>query len=541
MQLESHATPPKETPQQRYATLHRAIERGLDSDEVWKELAEVSLRLGHGDEAAACLRRIRNTDLHAALEQRLVRLGVIEDPAARHGLAARRHAGAPAASHAGGQPAPGAAHDEPASTAEHVVDALQYLFHQHMPWLVLVTTLAFPVVVGLGGFLTVGGSPFVLAAIAALPGLSVVAVTGAMGRQILLASSSGSADVPNVPELGQLVRDARRFLLDAALVLGTFFVPSLLAIALGAPVSTTLPTLLVGAFFAPLAWGLRQLRGDYGALSPVTLVRGAARCGLGYAAIVPVCWLLFAPAALAAWGVLGRPIWVQIAAVGPLAVAPLFVVSRLLGTWIDTMRPKLGSVLVGERKAPQPVPVAAAPQAPAAPQPRLPQRPAALEQFAAPKVRPLMVQNRANTGAASVAPKPQSAAPAARPARPATPPAPAQPAAAQRRPAPPQRAASGPSPAAAKTAQPQPAQPQPAQPRPAQPRPAQPASPAAQPKTARPQPAAPARPEPRAIEGRSPRRAPAVSEEIPDLTQLPGAVVLTGSERARHGAAARKT
>ena len=38
-------------PEQRRATLHRAIERGLDSDELWKELAEVSLELGYDDEA----------------------------------------------------------------------------------------------------------------------------------------------------------------------------------------------------------------------------------------------------------------------------------------------------------------------------------------------------------------------------------------------------------------------------------------------------------------------------------------------------------
>ncbi len=506
MQLESHATPPKETPQQRYATLHRAIERGLDSDEIWKELAEVSLRLGHADEATSCLRRIRNPALHAALESRLVRLGVIEDPDAR-GSGSRGHAAAPAASDAGPAHVRDRDGGDTPGLGEHVADALQYLFHQHMPWLVMVTTMAFPVVVGLGGFLTAGGSPLVLAAIAALPGLSVLAVVGAMGRQILLASSSGSADVPNVPELGQLVRDARTFLLDAVVVVGTLLVPTLVAMILGAPLSTTLPGLVIGAFFTPLAWALRQLRGDFGALSPVTLLRALARCRLRYLGIVPVCWLLFTPAALTAWAVFGRPVWVQIAAIGPLCVVPLFVVSRLLGTWLDTMRHRLGGVLhanppaaapaAGRPQPAAPQPAAPQPAAPrpatprpaakpptvargaAAPTPRLPRRPEALEHFTAPNVKPLAVGRQ--------------------PARPTPPPtrAAAPAAAAGRRPATPAPA----------------------------PAPARPPAPAP----------APAR----RIEGRGPRREPVGLDDTPDLSQMPGAVVVTGSDRARHGAAAR--
>ncbi|MBL8728911.1 MAG: hypothetical protein JNM25_10810 [Planctomycetes bacterium] len=400
-----------------------------------------------------------------------------------------------------------------------------------MPWLVLVTTLAFPVVVGLGGFLTVGGSPLVLAAIAAVPGLSVLAVVGAMGRQILLASSGGSADVPNVPELGQLVRDARTFLVDAALVLGILVVPTLVAMVLGAPLSTTLPGLLIGAFFTPLAWSLRQIRGDFGALSPVTLLRGLARCGPHYAAIAPVCWLLFAPAAVTAWAVFGRPVWVQIAAIGPLCVVPLFVMSRLLGTWLDTRRNELGSVLLGARPAAKPVATAPAqpvrPSAPTAPAPRFPRRPEALEQFQAPSVRPLAVAGR----------------PGVRPA--------AGVAAGGPTPAPGPRAGAAPRPTAAATPRTPPAARPPERARAAQParpalrarptQPVRPAAPAHPPAARRPEPATPPAPPKaaRAIEGRGPRRANTVAEDTPDLTQLPGAMVVTGQDRARHGAAAR--
>lgn len=498
MQLESHATPQKETPQQRYATLHRAVERGLDSDEIWRELAEVSLRLGHSDESLDCFRRIRNPVIQQAVKSRLVRAGLLTDDSAPAPVpapvASAHHAAAPAASIAGPKaPAANVASSGAPRLQDHVVDAIQYLFHQHMPLLVLMTTLAFPVVVGLGGFLTAGGSPFLLAAIAALPGLMLLAVVGAMGRQILVVSSQGVGDVPNVPEFGQLVADARRFLGDASLVLGSLLLPSLLALALGAPAVTTLPGLLIGAFFTPMAWALRQIRGDLGALSPTTLLRAVTRCGLGYFGLVPVCWLLFAPAATVAWIVFGRPVWVQIAMVGPLCVLPLFVASRLLGTWVDARRVELGMALVCQPTALKPRLAAAAPKAtptaqarPTAPAPRLPQRPAHLQHFAPPNLK------RADAPAPVRATTPRATAPRA----PAAAAAPARPA-----------------PAARKLAKAVPA-----------PAPAPAAKPTTAPATA-----------PRAIEGRGPRRAPS---DQPDLSNLPGAVVVTGRERLRQGAAA---
>jgi hypothetical protein len=357
VQLESHATPPQESPQLRYAALHRAIERGLDSDEIWKDLADICLELGHQDEAVRCLRRMPDGTLRRVLESRLTRLGLVSAPAPARprGEAvakanAANHATAPAASDAGPEAdSTPAARDrfDASSLREHMADAVQFVFQQHMPWLVLLTTLAFPLVVGLGGFLTAGGSPLLLAGLAAVPGLCVLAVVGAMGRLTLLDSSQGSCDVPAIPELGRLVTEAKRFLVDAVLVLGSLLAPSVIALALGAPLAPTLPGLLLGAFFTPLAWGLRQVRGDFGALSPVTLLRGAGRTGVAYVALAAVCWGLFAPAALVAFAVFGRPVWVQIAVIGPLTVLPLFVASRLVGTWLDVMRLELGFVLLG--------------------------------------------------------------------------------------------------------------------------------------------------------------------------------------------------
>ncbi len=477
MQLESHATPQVESPQQRYAGLHRAIERGLDSDELWKELADVSLRLGHGDEAVRCLRHIRNETMFKVLQSRLQRLHLVAGPATRPALP--DHAEAPAASDAGTTTrVPGGERLGP-SLREHVVDAVQYLFHQHMPWLVMVTTLAFPLVVGVGGFLTAGSSMLLLAAIAALPGLCVLTVVGAMGRQILRASSDGSGDVPPVPEFGQLVAAARQFLVDALLVLGSLIAPSLLTMALGAPLTTTLPGLLIGAFFTPLAWALRHVRGDLASLSPVTLLRGVARGGHSYIGLSAVTCLLFVPAALLLWATLGRPVWVQIAAIGPLGVVPLFVASRLLGTWLDSKRADLGNLLsvpnattpAGETPAP------CVASEPAQKEPALPRRPEALQHFHRP------------------VPKHGAPRPAARSATPPT----SQKNLKQQPPAkaPPRRPVTG------HRAPNQPPHQQPA----------------------------------RAIEGRVPK---AKVADAPDLASMPGAIVVSGRDRVRQGAASRK-
>lgn len=512
MQLESHATPPAETPQQRYANLHRAIERGLDSDEVWRELAEVSLTLGHADECLRCLRRIQNDTTRLALGSRLARRGLIDADVAASSPGGAvspsvQHLAAPAASDAGQR----ASKERPAGESrllDHLADAVQYQMHQHMPALVLFTTLAFPLVVGVGGFLTAGGSWLLLAAIAALPGLGVLAVVGAMGRQILLASADGEGDVPPIPPFAELWSSARRFALDTVLVLGSLLGPSLVAAAFAAPWTTVVPGLLVGAFFAPMAWSLRHLRGDFGALSPVTLTRAVARTAASYPGLAVVTMLLFVPAGLVSWAVFGRPVWVQIAMIGPLCVLPMFVASRLLGTWLEGNRSRLGGLVQersgaapvekrAPRQAAEPVAAKAAERAPgklAAPvvgkapsladvrpapasaghkraaavtksagatPPRLPRRPEQLEQFRAP-----VAKRTAASAAPSAGPKATKPAPAAAPAQ-----------------------------------------------------------------------ASKAKAAPRAIEGRSPARK---LNDQPDLSAMPGAVVVSGRERERQGAAAKK-
>ena len=510
MKLESHATPQLETPQQRYARLHRAIECGLASDEIWKDLADVCLRLGHGDEAVRCMRRIQGTTMRIALASRLARLGLIAPPPDQN---VHRHAAAPAASHAGSAAAPAVAVTaavEPEDhvehrLADHVVDAFQFLFHQQMPWLVLITTLAFPLVVGVGGFLNAGGSWLLLAAIAALPGLVVLAIVGAMGREVLLTSAEGH-DIQGLPGFHQLVLDARRFLTDVGLVFGTLIGPSLLAMACGLPLLSALPGLAIGAFFAPMAWTLRLLRSDYAALSPVVLVRGISRTIRSYAGLAAVAVGLFLPAAAVAWVVFGRPVWVQIAVIGPLSVLPVFVASRLLGTWVDSQRHRLGTLLHAEVK-PLAKPKTAQPVKPAVTATTAKVAPKATAPAAA-AVRPAATSRPTKRPAAA---RPSPAAPAARSMTGAT--------AAQPPRTPP---AARPAPIAGKPIAKAAAQP------------------AAKP-TAKPAPTpapAPAKPAPRAIEGRGP--ATRRNSDAPVLAQMPGAVVVKGSERKRQGAAAKR-
>ncbi|MCB9884202.1 MAG: DUF4013 domain-containing protein [Planctomycetes bacterium] len=322
------------------------------------------------------MHEIANVTLRKAMESRLQRLGVSGNRKVK--MHVRGPSRVPAASDAG----PAAHADDealPGKTNEHLSDALQYLLLQRMPLLALVTTLSFPLLVGLGGFLTAGGSFLLLAGIAALPGLLVLSLVGAMGRRILRSSFEGSNDVPAIGDLGRLFDDAQRFVVDAAVVLGSFIAPPVLALLLGAPLSTSLPGLVVGGLFAPMAWALRNLRGDFQSLSPVLLMRAVARQPVQYLALAMVCWGLFGPAALTTWLVLDRPIWVQIAMVGPLTVLPFFVASRLLGTWFETRRRHFGALLVGVGRGQE----AAARKSPAPPQEPAPAPAASPRQAAA--------------------------------------------------------------------------------------------------------------------------------------------------------------
>ncbi|MBK8101529.1 MAG: hypothetical protein IPK26_30990 [Planctomycetes bacterium] len=390
---------------------------------------------------------------------------------------------------------------------EHCLDAGEFLLQQHMPWVALLTMAVFPLVVGIGGFLTAGGSPMLLAGIAAVPGFLALAVVGAMGRRVLIDSSHGSAEVPRVTDAVQILREATRFATDFLLVFGPLLGPSWLMVALGAPAIALVPGALLSMFFVPMTWGLRQVRGDFASLSPTTILRAIGRCGGAYAALAGAFWAAFAPAMLTAFLVSGRAAWLQIAVLGPLLVLPVLASSRLLGTWLDAHRLTLGILLGGTNSE-----VAVAPTTPAvaepprAPVPQFPVRPAEIAHFAAPTAR---VKRAPAKPAGKAVQEPAAKTPAAKPpaARPAAP------------------AATPNKPAAASTQPPR--KPAPAQ-KSAAPRPAAAKSPATSPAA-----------DPRQIEGRAPARPAKAKFQGPDLSGMPGATTVSGNERAKSRAATR--
>lgn len=339
MHLESHATPLGESPQQRYASLHRAIERGLASDELWAELATVCESLGNRGEAVHCLHRIHADAMRTRVERAV--LGFETRPA-------DLHTEAPAASNAGSRdraPATRRLQERPPSVADHLVDAVQFLGQGQMPGLALSAMLAFPLVVIVGGVLSAGTSPLLLAGVAALPGLCVLAVVAGMAHEILIRGSEGEGDAPGLPGPGQLLAGALRFVTDLGAVASLCLGPAALALVVGAPAWLSLPASAIGALTAPLMFALRQVRGDWRSCSPGFVWRALRRAGRGYPIVAYAASLAFAPAAGVSLLISDQPIWIQIACAGPLLVLPLFATARLLGTWLDSHRKSLGPLL----------------------------------------------------------------------------------------------------------------------------------------------------------------------------------------------------
>lgn len=502
MQIEIVTAPPAEQPAHlRYASLHRAVERGLASDEVWKDLARVSLELGLAEEALRACRNMAESPARRALEAELNRRGLaLPQPSAPSPVRAVQPLVPPRSGHPG--------------LHAHLVDSAEYLLQAHLPATLLIAILSFPLVVGLGGFLTAGGSAFLLPAIAFLPGLCVLGVVGALARRILVDSANGEELPPAIPDLRNLAADCIAFLRDAACLVGIFLGPSILMLALGAPLVSAMPGLVAGGFLLPMSFALRQIRRDWQALSPRVLFSAMTRCGLRYAGVVGLFWLLFVPAVIALCFAAGSQLYLQIALVGPLTVVPVLMTARLLGTFVDSHSSELGVLLLGERSlhAPQKsaaVATVAATTKTATAKPQAGRRPQPAP--AAPVRAAPATGAGAPTTRATAARRPASQAPRAAAARPAAP-APAT-----------SSAAPQPKPAARKPAAP-PAPPRPQQ-APAKGAPA--GRPAAQPQP-QPQRAAPAKAGPR------PART-----QLPDLRRFPGATVVQGDQRAELGASAR--
>lgn len=374
MEITQLTTPPDQTPQLRYATLHRTIERGIVSSSTWAELVQVCLQLRYIEEARRALDNVSDPERRVYFERLLARIDGTDVPplptaaadphSARPASAAHAaHAAHPRRGHArhlhGGtmtKPSNGAGQDRPLLRepfSEEILDSFRYLFLEHMPLTVIVATMTFPLVLGLGGFLTAGSPFFLFPAIALLPGLCVLGLVGALGRRILLDASKGIDDPPRVPELGVLAREGAGTLRDFAALAAVFLGPGALLVLLDAPTAPKLLTLLLGGALLPTAMLLRQMTPDWRALSPNFLFPAFVRGGVEHLAATGVIVGLFVPATIAAFATLGSHMYLQVSVIGPLSVAPLFIAARLLGRVVDRNREQLAP-LFGELTEPQP-------------------------------------------------------------------------------------------------------------------------------------------------------------------------------------------
>lgn len=231
---------------------------------------------------------------------------------------------------------------------EEVVDAIGYLFLEHMPILLMVATITFPLILGVGGILTAGSELWVFPAIALISVLSIIGIVGAMARQIMLETCRGVDDPPPIPELGRLAPAAVRFMTDGVAVLGLCLLPGLAAVQLGQHWIISALLLALGGLLAPMCLALRQTRNDWRGLSPHLFVPAIRCVGTPYLKLVVFSALVFSPAVAAAFLTVGSDLYLRLSFIGPLAIAPLFLVSRLMGRTILLDRRRLGHLIADQ-------------------------------------------------------------------------------------------------------------------------------------------------------------------------------------------------
>lgn len=331
-------SPGQQTPEMRYASLHRSVESGLACDKTWYDMVLVCLELGRHPEAHRAMECIQEPALAARAHVAMKRAGAISGEDSTHGSS---HTGSGGIHRAvSGSGSQQAVEGDRGFKAE-ISDSLGFLFQDHMPLTVAVATVTFPIVIGLGGFLTQGSQSFVLPLIALIPALSVIGLVGALARRIMMEASRGIDDAPALPGLLELRREAGRFLIDGTVLSAIFLAPgvvlSQLQIEQLHPASW-MAVLAIGAYLLPMAMVVRQTSSDWRALSPRTLFPAVIAGGTDYIMAVGVAAGLFAPAVLSFFATFGSQPYLQISVIGPLLVAPLFLSARLLGCVLNRRR-----------------------------------------------------------------------------------------------------------------------------------------------------------------------------------------------------------
>lgn len=216
---------------------------------------------------------------------------------------------------------------------EHLGEAIRYLFVDHMPLTLIVTTITFPVLIGVGGFLrsSLPDSAAIAAAVlTAVPVLMVLGLLGHLSRETLRDSRRGLIDPPGIPHNRALARGAGRFATDSLAVVAALATPVVLA-------SFALPTIAtvilgLGAFLIfPLVAALRMTEGTWRCFDPRHVFRTVSGYLPAFASASLCSLLLFAPAILTVILTRESSLDLCLSVAGSLAAVPMVLSARLLG------------------------------------------------------------------------------------------------------------------------------------------------------------------------------------------------------------------
>jgi hypothetical protein len=244
----------------------------------------------------------------------------------------------------GGQPAAGTEPSTEQSTLrERLADAVRILSDHSTRWMVIGATVAFPVVMLLGGVLTTFSDSFVVQLLAVLPALLLLGMVGAFGKYVLAVGMQGLADADDPPKPSQLVQQAPGVLLRLAALGATFLGPGLL-VALLVQMPFGLVVLFGGLLLLPMATALLLGTGDWRAMSPRPLIAVMRRASPATIADASVTAGLFVPALVAFLLTLGQPAHTTLAVVGPLAAAPALLAARMIGLTLYEHRHQLAGL-----------------------------------------------------------------------------------------------------------------------------------------------------------------------------------------------------
>jgi hypothetical protein len=312
------------SPEKRYVCLHRSIEQGCATDEIWEELSGVCHRLGYLNEAVRCAQEIIVDAERERVVLRLAQKGVTVETVGLQEMEEPSDA----------EPQVPSGWKRGTSLREshireEVTDAAAFLFLEHIPFTLMTVTLIFPLVVGIGGTLTSGTEFWVFPALALLPVLCLAVVIGAMLQRIVVDSAQGFTEAPRISDLPKQSLRAVMFLRDTIVGSALLLMPGVIACQYLGTIG--LPILIVCAALFPLSIALCQTRGDMLGLHPKVLLPAAFTVGIPGAIAIAAVWIAFTPAMCALWLTEGSALYLRLSIVGPLGTIPLFISARLLG------------------------------------------------------------------------------------------------------------------------------------------------------------------------------------------------------------------